>query len=71
MAQAVFVFQDGSRIEAPPVFDCKRDDYVRLGGKLYQVMGRMHSVTGDAVVTEIHVAEAEVTIGLWSFQIDS
>ena len=66
MQRAVFIFQDGSEIEAPPVFDCKPNDYVSLGGKRYVVTGRLH-VVADAghVVTEIHIAEADVTIGLW------
>lgn len=67
MSQSVFVFQDGSRIDAPPVFDCKRNDYVMLSGKRYQVMGRLHIVSGLGTVTEIHITETDVTIGLWSY----
>lgn len=68
MQRAVFVFQDGSEIDAPPVCDCKQNDYVRLGGKRYVVLGRLHVVADGRVLTEIHVAEAEVTIGLWGAQ---
>lgn len=68
MQRAVFIFQDGSELEAPPVFDCRTNDYAVIGGKQYVVTGRRHVLAHGHVLTEIHVAESNVSVGLWQFE---